>query len=373
MSLRGARRRSNLIDVVIRRDRCAPVGFAMTEFMKRYLPLGLFLILIILGGYLIWGKKSQTVDIYSSGSNASPSAVPQILKSPISGLACANAERRPMAVMLAGDAIARPLSGLSEADLVFNMPVITDSITRMMAIYVCNSPKEIGSVRSTRDDFIPLARGLDAILAHWGGSHFALDLLDKGIMNNIDALKNPANSFFRKSGIVAPHNGFTSYTRLSAAAQKLGYRLEGKEIGFLHFDEIPSSSATTTKTLSIGFLGLFSVKYTYDPVSNSYLRWRGNTKEIDKNNSQQVAAKNVIIMFAESHQIEGQYNAVAVEGSGKAQVYRNGEEIFGTWKKDAKNQTSKLYFYDAAGQEIKFVPGQIWVEVVQPNQKISWQ
>jgi len=350
--------------------------------IKKYLPLILLIILIGLGWYSIRGK-GKSIKIYNNLSSSGPaeiiSGVPEQSpesvgsRSPLSGLACANANRRPIAVMLAGDPVARPLAGLSEADMVFNMPVITDSMTRLMAVFVCNSPKEIGSVRSARHDYIELARGLDAIFVHWGGSHFALDKLDKGIMNNIDALANPHDSFFRKSGIVAPHNGFTSYTRLLEASQKLGYRVEGKEDSYLFFDDIPVSSATTTKTLSIGFPGAFAVKYVYDSAKNSYLRWRGGTKETDRNNGQQVAAKNVVAMITASRQIEGQYNDVDVTGSGRAQIYRNGEEIIGTWKKDASDQTKKLYFYDSAGQEIKFVPGQIWVEVVQVNQAIIYK
>lgn len=348
----------------------------MKRNIKRFLPLFLLIILLGLGGYLVGQKAGGEITIGGSSggqnNNSSPSDEPELV-SPISGLACANATRRPIAVMLAGDAIARPLSGLTEADLVFNMPVITDSITRMMAVYVCNSPKELGSVRSTRDDFIPLARGMGAILAHWGGSHFALDLLDKGIMDNIDALKDSGTTFFRKSGIASPHNGFTSYNRLTQAAESFDYRLTSDFSGYLHLEENLTGTGTTTKTLLAGFPGSYQVKYIYDSEDNSYWRWRGGTKEIDRNNNQQVEAKNVVIMIAESHQIEGQYNTVAVEGSGKAQIYRNGEEIIGTWKKDKASQTSKLYFYDSGGQEIKFVPGQIWVEVAQPNQTVIWQ
>lgn len=354
----------------------------MKRKTKKYLPLILLIILIGLGWYSIQrqGRSIKISNNLSSGGSVAlvsgvSSELPEPVgpKSPLSGLICVNANRRPIAVMLAGDPVARPLAGLSEADMVFNMPVITDSMTRLMAVFVCNSPKEIGSIRSARHDYIELARGLDAIFVHWGGSHFALDKLDKGIMNNIDALANPYNSFFRKSGIVAPHNGFTSSSRLLEASQKLGYRAEGKEDGYLFFDAIPASSATTTKTLTIGFPGAFAVKYIYDPVKNSYLRWRGGTKEIDRNNGQQVAAKNVVAMVTASRQIEGQYNDVDVTGSGKAKIYRNGEEVVGTWKKDARDQTKKLYFYDSAGEEIKFVPGQIWIEVVQTNQAITYK
>ncbi len=348
----------------------------MKHKIKKFLPLVLFIILLGLGGYFVAKKQGSVINISGGKQNlnsGAPSVEPKLPPSPISGLACADAERRPIAVMLADDAVARPLSGVSEADLVFNMPVITDSMTRLMAVYICNSSKEIGSVRSARHDYIPLARGLDAIFVHWGGSHFALDKLDKGIMDNIDALKDSGNVFFRKSGIAAPHNGFTSYSRLFEAAQKSGYRTEGKFSGYLYLPDSSASAATTTKTLFIGFPGEFAVKYVYDPASDSYLRWRGGIKEIDRNNGQQVAAKNVAVMIAASRQIEGQYNDVDVEGSGKAKIYRNGEEILGTWKKSAADQTSKLFFYDSAGQEIKFIPGQIWVEVVQPNQEIIYK
>lgn len=344
--------------------------------MKKFIPIILFIILLGLGGYFIIKSQGNVINISRPEGEARPEGAANNLSqpvSPISGLACVNAERRSIAVMLAGDSVARPLSGISEADLIFNMPVITDSMTRLMAIYVCGLPKEIGSVRSTRHDYIPLARGLDAIFAHWGGSHFALDKLDKGIMDNIDALKNPYDAYFRKAGIVSPHNGFTSYNRLFEAAQKLSYRLDSQFSGYLHLSDSITPLATSTKTLTIGFPGEFAVKYVYDPASNSYLRWRGGTKEIDKNTGKQVEAKNVVAMIAQSRQIEGQYNDVAVEGFGKAQIYRNGEEIIGTWKKSAASQTSKLFFYDSAGQEIKFMPGQIWIEVVQPNQTITYR
>lgn len=346
------------------------------RFIKKYLPIILLIVLLGIGGYVVAQKNGGVINISGGDSGGklakeTPVATPEFSVSPISGLACANADRRPMAVMLAGDAVARPLSGLSEADLVFNMPVITDSMTRFMAVFLCNTPKEIGSVRSSRDDYIPLAKGLDAIFAHWGGSHFALDELAKGVINNIDALKNPFNAYFRKSGIVSPHNGFTSGTRLYEAADKMGYRLENNFDGYLHLADNTKTTATTTKTLSIGFAGSFAVKYIYEAEDNSYWRWRGGIKEIDKNTGKQVEAKNVAIMIAASRQIEGQYNDVDVVGSGKARVYRNGEEIMGTWKKDADK--SKLSFYDSAGQEIKFMPGQIWIEVAQTNTAVSWK
>ena len=132
--------------------------------------------------------------------------------SPISGLPCANWNRRPIAVMEASDLSVRPDSGFSDADLVLEMPAITASITRMMPIYICNDPVEVGSIRSTRHDYIALAAGWDAVLVHWGGSHFAGDILNKKVTDNLDLNgsfgKKAPECGFRKEGIPAPELRF---------------------------------------------------------------------------------------------------------------------------------------------------------------------
>lgn len=288
--------------------------------------------------------------------------------SPITGEPCENAARRLVAVMLAADREARPLSGLSEADMVFEMPVVTDSITRFMAVYGCNTPEEIGSVRSSRHDFIDLALSIDAVYAHWGGSHFAQNKLKTGVIDELDALTNYGNAFYRKNGIAAPHNGFTSGERLFSAVEKVGYRLENNFSGFSHTDSQAAIVKSQTGNLTIGYPGEFKVNYKYDAEKNSYLRSRGGITEKDKNNGSQIAVKNIAVMYARSKQIEGQYNDVELEGQGRAEFYFNGGKIEGNWKKDGK----KFVFTNENGEEIKFTPGNIWVEIVQTDQKVEW-
>ena len=317
---------------------------------------------------------------------------------PITGLPCQKINQRPFAVMLASDEIARPLSGISSADLIFEMPVISGGITRLMALYMCELPGEIGSIRSARHDFIPLAQGFDAIFVHWGGSHFALDKLNRKIIDNIDALKNPYAAFYRKRRIPRPHNGFSSGNRLISAAYKLGFRLENNFEGYPHYQNQKSkiknqndprttnqrfefgtgnskfkNDETKKRILTIGYPYPFNVEYKYDPETNFYSRWRGGRQEIDKINSKQVKVKNVVVMRARSRQIEGQYNDVDIEGEGDLEVYQLGKVIKGKWVKDKFNKKSKLYFLNELGEEIKFVPGKIWVEIVEPYQKVKYE
>lgn len=295
----------------------------------------------------------------------------EMTASPISGIKCDNSQRRPFAIMLAGDLEAWPLSGISEADLVVEMPVVIDGITRYMAVYVCNGPKEIGSIRSARHDFISLAMGFDAIFAHWGGSHFALDKLDNKIMDNVNGLYLDGSVFYRKPGLSKPHDGFTTIERLEDYSKRMGYRLTNEFAGYQFYDE--ENPSDKDGEITIEYPNIYKVDYKYEAKTNSYLRSKGDKKDKDNLNKQQISAKNVVIMYAASRQIDGQYNDVNIDGEGDAIVYHNGWEIKGKWKKDGGDLKSKLYFYNESGEEIKFAPGQIWIQVVQPNQNVKWK
>src|SRR3989344_8529980 len=155
-------------------------------------------------------------------------------ESDLSGEKCQNAKRRPVAVMLSSDPETRPLSGIGAADLVFEMPVTDSGVTRMMAVFQCDLPSEIGSIRSAREDFIPWVQGLGAVYAHWGGERTALDQLNGGIVDNIDAMKYEGIYYFRKNNARPPHNGFTSSELLAKANAKLGYSLEKSATSYKH-------------------------------------------------------------------------------------------------------------------------------------------
>lgn len=354
------------------------------------------IVLILIGGTFLFLKDGKKISIVKDALNGSavissvdkneqPSSAEAMEgeQNNLNGVVCENYDRRPFAVMYAGDAVARPLSGIASADLVVEAQVITGSITRMMALFICENPSQIGSIRSARHDFIPLAQGFDAVYVHWGGSHFALEKLRQKIINNIDALTNPYNVFYRDESIPAPHNGFTSMERMMDASQKLGYRTKSKFEGYKFYsdNEIKNEMAKSDScagnkkycSLDIFYAGVYKVSYDYDFKNNEYLRKRGGIIETDKLDGGKVAVKNIVVMMAKSKQIEGQYNDIDIEGTGKMTIYQNGREIKGTWKKDELNKQSKLTFFNESGGEIKFVPGKIWIEIVDPSQKVKWE
>jgi len=228
-----------------------------------------------------------------------------------------------------------------------------------------------------------MAKSMDAMLAHWGGSHFALEMLkDKDTVPDLDAMKNSGGAFFRKAGITAPDNGFASYDGLLKFAKSQGWRTENKFEGYPHRDESPFDNRGKAGTLTVGFPGVFRVTYAYDPPSNTYLRsWNGNS-DIDKLTGKRIAPKNVIVIFAESRQIEGQYNDVDIEGSGEMHAFMEGREFKGTWEKKKKDcavhndlvciSSERMKFIKDNGKEVELVPGSIWLEVLEPGQVLRW-
>lgn len=350
--------------------------------------------MIIAGGvfYFTSGKnlfKSKDAKKINVGGNAEQATSPanEGNVSPISGLACNNWNRRPIAVMQPSDVPARPAAGFSDADMVIEMPCITASITRLMGVYVCNDPDDVGSMRSSRHDYIALAKGLDAIFVHWGGSHFAIDLLNQGVIDNMncnnDGGKSAGQYCYRKEATGTMRGVDTGYAKFSSVlqgAKDFGYRLENKFAGYPHQAEAAIDQRGKGGSLRVAFAGPYAAEYEYDRESNTYKRIWGNVADTDRNNGNRLAPKNIVVMIAQSEQIEGQYNNVQIgdpwydsSDSGEAYYYFNGQQYKGTWKKDKSKAESKLFFYDEGGQEVKFVPGQIWVEVLEPGQTLRWE
>jgi hypothetical protein len=288
--------------------------------------------------------------------------------------------------MQPADVTARPASGFSDADMVIEMPVITASITRLMGVYICGNPDDVGSMRSARHDFLSLAAGLDAIFVHWGRSNmdFFKEALNSGIVNdmncNNDAGKSAEQYCYRKEGMArGVDTGYAKFAKLLEGAKAFGYRMESKFSGYPHQEEASLDQRASGGHLRVGFAGPFAAEYDYDKNTNSYLRIWGNVNDTDRNNGKRLAPKNVVVLMAKSEQIEGQYNNVQLgdpwmdeTDSGEAFYYMNGKEYKGNWKKNKAKIDSKLFFYDESGQEIRFVPGQIWVEVLEPGQTLRW-
>jgi hypothetical protein len=282
-------------------------------------------------------------------------------------------------------------------------------------VYQCGTPEEVGSIRSARHDYISIAKGLDAIFVGWGGSAFALAKLDAGVIDNLDCNdqggKSASKYCFRKerSGLMRIEDtGYIKFAKILEAAKDFGYRTESTFAGYPHQEDKAMDARPNGGHLRIGYPGIMEAEYDYDRESNSYKRTWGGVPDTDRTTKERIAPKNIVVVIAENEQImntvdyasrgvqdpwaglpaeektgptniSGRYNNLNLgdpwfdtKDTGSAFFYQNGEQIRGTWKKAKSSAESKLTFFDEGGNEVKFVPGQIWVEVMVPGQVFEW-
>lgn len=322
-------------------------------FNKRFLII--ILLVVVAGGAGLALSWRNEVGIEKGKIDLAKMNLP---RSDLTGERCKNGKARPIAVMLASDPETRPLSGLAEADLVFEMPVTDGGVTRLMAVFQCHEPQEIGSVRSSRIDFIPLAQGLGAIYAHWGGEKEALARLNSGVIDNLDGLRYDGTIYYRKKGVRPPHNGFTSYRLLADEITRRGFNLSKSATVYAHQE----GQSEGNEQPPVIYADEFEVRWVYQPETNSYQRWRDGEWETDPNLNRPLEATNVVLMKTTWSPINRDYIRTKTIGSGSATIYKNGIAISGTWEK--KGAENKLFFFDLQKQEIKFSPGSIWIEII---------
>lgn len=357
---------------------------------KKQIVILVLVIIVIAGGIFYFTKKSnketKQIQLNSDIPAAGPANTGEV--SPITGIACENWNKRTYAVMQPADVLARPLAGLGQADMVFEMSAVYGSITRLMGVYGCVTPEEVGSMRSARHDFVHLAKSLNSIYVHWGRADIEQfkDVLNSGIIDdmncNNDAGKSAGQYCFRKEGMErGVDSGYAKFAQLIEGANAFGYSTENKFVGYPHQAEVALDQRPSGGNLRVAYAKPYDVEYDYDKTTNSYKRTWGSVADTDRNTKERIAPKNVVVMIADAAPIKVGEQYVNVQigdpwfdqaDSGSAFYYMNGQQYKGTWKKDKSKIDSKLFFYDESGQEIKFVPGQIWVDIIDPGQALRW-
>jgi len=274
------------------------------------------------------------------------------------------------AIMIENSPDARPQSGLKNSGVVFEA-IAEGGITRFLVLYQQEKPSLIGPVRSLRIYYIDWLAPFDASVAHVGGSAAALNEIRNGSYRDIDQFFNPS-SYWRATDRYAPHNVYTSFAKLDALNKSKKYttstftgltRTDGKTV-----------KKPNAKTIDVTISSyLYNSSYKYDAKTNSYARYEGGAKHLDRE-SGQIKPKVVIVMkVSESTVFEDGYRqSIKTIGSGTAYIFQNGTVKKVTWKKASK--TKQITFTDSKGKNVPLVRGQTWITAVPSNTGgVSWK
>lgn len=279
------------------------------------------------------------------------------------------AGKRPIAMMTENTKVTLPQYGVSNADIIYECPV-EGGITRLMACYQDYSGMDvIGNVRSSRNCYIYLAKELNAIYVHAGGSKYAYELLDAGIIDHIDGITGTGGkSFYRDNSRKAPHNLYTTSDKLISGIENAGISTEiSSSYADGHFtfaeDDAP---VTLDQGEDAAVVSLYYQNpkpwFEYNTEDGLYYRYEFGSAQVDGSNNKQLAFKNIIITYHDISVLDKNgYLDIDLVGSGSGKYITNGKAIDITWKKDSGNAIT--HYYDQDGNEITLNQGKTWIAV----------
>jgi len=321
--------------------------------------------------------------------------------------------KRPILAMIENDIHARPHSGLSSADIVYEA-VAEGGITRFMGVFYCGAQADtakVAPVRSARMYFVNIAAEYNTpVYMHVGGGNCSADEASGQCTSNkkawaleelqklgwrkprgndfdtvgdigVPVMKRDENRLGPDVDLATEHTyvGYLSYAWKEA--EKRGYNSlmpTGKTwiSGFkpwLNGDSaIKGEVAQNIKYDFWANYKDFTVEWKYDATTKEYQRNQGSAPQLDLETNKQITAPNIVVQFAkeEGPLDEHKHLFYAVIGEGTGLYFTQGQAIQIKWKK--ATQLGRTIFTDLSGKEITFTPGAIWVSILPTGNKVVY-
>lgn len=349
----------------------------LTRYRKTIYILGPLVLLAILSGILWFTVGNLKVDEGTNNPIVTkkdpPSKLPHLLNGEMVDPEIAN--RHTVAVMIENSPAARPQTGLTDADLVYEA-VTEGGITRFMGVYSQKFPDKAGPVRSARSYFIDYLSEFDSFYAHAGGSPTALARIGQyGIKDYPHS--NDAYAREPRAGVASEHTLFVNVAKIfQFGVEKKGWPATNDFSPWKFKDPLETPLTAATKFTLNFSSGQFQVVWTFDPETKKYKRAMGGLDHKDRITGEQITARTVITMNV-THSANPPYAGTGKEsewnmttiGSGSANIFQDGTRIECTWKKPAR--TERTRFYDADNKEIEINRGKIWIEIIPQEGSVN--
>lgn len=285
-------------------------------------------------------------------------------------------QRRPLLVRYSNDVAARPLAGLSQAEVVYEEIMDAYWITRILAVFWAGEPEAIGPLRSVRPVNLTIVPQYDGVLVYSGASIGVNQLLAQTTFPKVHE-GTPGNGFYRSAKKKAPHNLYGSISAVRKYLADKGLEKAVELQGFVFSPEgaAPPAGQPALK-IHIPYPQTSTVDYAYDAGSGRYLRFVQGAPYVDELDGRQISTANVIVQYVEHLKtdiVEDSLGSTAINivtvGQGRVQIFRDGVVIEGTWQRE--KETDFPRYLDAKGNPIPLKPGPSWVQFVPPDYKLT--
>ena len=302
-----------------------------------------------------------------------PSPTPTPFYDPLSGEVIEEdiSMDRPWAVMINNLQQALPQCGVSEAELLYEIPA-EGGITRMMAVFTdISGVEKLGSMRSIRPYYGEVGMSYDAIIVHAGGSEAGYSLLRDNDWDHLDGVRETyaAAPFQRDPDRMqygVEHSLFANGPKLIEAAEEKGFAFEhdGEYDYGLSFDDDAAEQCTDEAEFAqINFNSYKYTRFRYNAGEGVYYAEQYGEPYMDADYDVQLSFANLLFLQTEIKVIDS-YGRLDVEltGEGSGWFVTGGRCVEITWQRDGL--TSPFHYYLADGSELSLSPGHSYIGIM---------
>lgn len=301
------------------------------------------------------------------------------------GLSASGEEYTPILTILDNAEAAYPHWGVSQADIIFQVPNAGTGATKLLALFADHYPEGAGGARSARVTMVPLAKAWDAAFAFAGYPEVENKTVNPSKLMSSFGMWKAGKAFnlmggyaHRVEGIARPHNSSTHVLEIHQQLVEKGVAFEQRP--FLFTDD-PRTDGATAEFIQVVHRGEKKTEksnpasfatYTYDPEKSAYIRTNSSGDYVDRDNGELVTFANVIVLRTKFKWSNGyMYLQKHLVGDGIAEIFQNGKYVRGAWFR--KSQDDRLVFVGADGKELPMQRGKTFIVVTNEITEVSYR
>ena len=282
---------------------------------------------------------------------------------------------RPFAVMINNIVYAQPQVGISNADIIYEIPA-EGGITRMMAIFShLYDVESVGSIRSLRPYYLSVALSYDAIVIHAGGSERAYSDVRTYNADNLDGVRdgNTSSMFYRDASRGqhgSEHTLFFHGANVEALVDQYKFRTEHEssyKTGLNFADNaVQQCTGGAAANVQVTFNTSKSTSFAYHADSGKYTAVQYKADYKDGATGEAVPFSNLLILSADMKTVDS-YGRLAVDliGSGTGYFVTGGEYVPIKWSRSDINSCFTYTLED--GTALNLSRGTTYVGVIPTN------
>ena len=307
-----------------------------------------------------------------------------------------NEGNKPITIVVNNVYAAMPQRGVSQADAIFEYET-EGGISRLLCVFAdVNIIPEIGSLRSARVVTANLSAGLNAIFVHFGREARVVSYFSSNNIVHIDGnylcagkyrssdyddgyVDLPSGTFFWRdkdwaAARAIEHTAVSDGVHIKEALEYKGIDLADEDgIVNMMFNFVPDNSvdiANATDTCS-SINVYFSASnddafFEYNSGDNLYYKSQYGDPQIDENNGQQIAVRNVFVLYVRVALADDGYRTdYFFEEGGSGYYLCDGKIINVTWTKTDVHEPIKIY--NEAGEEVEVNRGTSYICLVRSS------